>query len=199
MPEPPTAAAVALVVGFTWRLLTRVALITIALLAVMAPLAQAWEPSNNVYMHKYEQAAIGLWGSAPDCPAVEYIWLEADPWGEDGVRGRAADCRMWLMDWDRLKGDRWARREGFAWNCFLVLHEWGHLLGYDHDVIEPRHPEIERYCAREAERQYRRLLYHHTIRSRRSCLRRSSCRSSRSPALLSSPSSPRALHTRGSR
>jgi hypothetical protein len=198
MPELRTAPAVALVVGFTWRLLTRVALITIALLAVMAPLAQAWEPSNNVYMHKYEQAAIGLWGSAPDCPAVEYIWLEADPWGEDGVRGRAANCRMWLMDWDRLKGDRWARREGFAWNCFLVLHEWGHLLGYDHDVIEPRHPEIERYCAREAERQYRRLL-HHTIRSRRSCLRRSSCRSSRPPALPSSPSSLRGLHTRGSR
>jgi hypothetical protein len=130
----------------------RVALITIALLAVMAAPGQAWQPSDNAYMHKYEQAAIGLWGSAPDCPSVEYIWLEADPWGEHGVRGRAADCRMWLMDWDRLKGDRWARREGFAWNCFLVLHEWGHLLGHDHDVIEPRHPEIERHCARAAER-----------------------------------------------
>jgi hypothetical protein len=198
MPQPPTAAAVALVVGCTWRLLSRVALITIALLAVMAPPVQAWEPSDNDYMHKYEQAAIELWGSVPDCPTVEYIWLEADPWGEHGVRGRAADCRMWLMDWDRLKGDRWARREGFAWNCFLVLHEWGHLLGYDHDVIEPRHPEIERYCAREAERQYRRLLHHHTIRPRRPCLRRSSCRSSRPPALLSRPS-PRGLHTRGSR
>ena len=148
------------------------ALITIALLAVMAPPALAWQPSDNAYMHKYEQAAIDLWGSAPDCPTVEYIWVEADPWGEHGVRGRAADCRMWLMDWDRLKGDRWARREGFAWNCFLVVHEWGHLLGYDHDVIEPRHPEIERYCDRAAERQYR---------SRRSCQRRSSCRSSRPP------------------
>jgi hypothetical protein len=132
----------------------RVALITIALLAVLAAPAQAWQPSDNAYMHKYEEAAIGLWGSAPDCLTVEYIWLEADPWGEHGVRGRAADCRMWLMDWDRLKGDRWARREGFAWNCFLVLHEWGHLLGYDHDVIQPRHAEIERYCAREADRQY---------------------------------------------
>jgi hypothetical protein len=134
--------------------MTCVALITIALLVVMAAPAQAWQPSENAYMHKYEQAAIGLWGRAPDCPTVEYIWLEDDPWGEDGVRGRAAACRMWLMDWDRLKGDRWARREGFAWNCFLVLHEWGHLLGYDHDAIEPRHREIDRYCAREAERQY---------------------------------------------
>jgi hypothetical protein len=134
--------------------MTRMALITIVVLAVIAAPAQAWQPSENAHMRKYEQAAIGLWGRAPDCPTVEYIWLEDDPWGEDGVRGRAAACRMWLMDWDRLKGDRWARQEGFAWNCFLVLHEWGHLLGYDHDVIEPRHREIDRYCAREAERQY---------------------------------------------
>jgi hypothetical protein len=157
--EPVTAAVGRALVG-----VRRVALITIALVAVLAPPALAWQPSDSAYMHKYERAAIDLWGSAPDCPTVEYIWPEGDPWGEDGVRGRAADCRMWLMDWDRLRGDRWARREGFAWNCFLVAHEWGHLLGYEHAVIEPRHSEIERYCDREAERRF--------------CLRRLSCRSS---------------------
>jgi hypothetical protein len=49
--EPVTAAVGRALVG-----VRRVALITIALVAVLAPPALAWQPSDSAYMHKYERA-----------------------------------------------------------------------------------------------------------------------------------------------
>ncbi len=124
--------------------------ILLALLGLLAIpcAAAAFTPTPG--LERYERAAKGFWETTPDCARVEYLWPQTDPWPsgaddpstpQDERLERAAGyaelggCRVWLIrdEWSSLAGGGWLAYEGFIANCTTVVHEWGHLLGLDHD------------------------------------------------------------------
>ena len=122
--------------------LQRSALWAVALVAVaMALPAQAragdGAPLLDEALVNYFAAAHAHWGGPlPTCvlngttPIAVHALLYDDPDPEVAARAEQPGCRIWL---DR---QLWSEMRPLD-ACTLVVHEWGHLLGYGH-VEDPR-------------------------------------------------------------
>jgi hypothetical protein len=138
------------------RLLTLVTATLLIGLTFGTAHADAFAPAANPYLQRYEQVATRYWGDVPDCEQVEYLWPAEDPFGNDDALAYAdiGGCRMWLVYWEPLKGassDRW---EAYAFNCDTFVHEWGHLVGFDHDAEGFRSGRLYDACDRAADARY---------------------------------------------
>lgn len=118
--------------------------------------AEAFTPASSPYMERYERVATSYWGGVPDCGQVEYLWPEEDPFGNEDALAYAevGGCRMWLVYWEPLKGMAVDRSYAYALNCAIFTHEWGHLLGFEHDAAGYRTSKLYDACDAAAKARY---------------------------------------------
>jgi hypothetical protein len=161
--------------GRTARLATRralrLALAACAFLAALAGPASAGESAiaaNDVVTRSASLVA-GYWARvAPDrvpaCGQVDFRWVEPAPegWGDADGWAYLGGCTIWLSR-AHWRIDRPVRNaEAAEYWCNVIAHEWGHLLGFDHDtpiaVMRPEAtmatPECRRYYRQRWARQW---------------------------------------------
>jgi hypothetical protein len=161
-----------------------VALCALALFLLASPAARAdgEVPFLDDDLGTYMGIAHRHWGGpVPTCVAngVTVIPVHAvlfdDPDPEVVARAEQPGCRIWI------DGGNW-RRLGRVEACTIVVHEWGHLLGFDHSD-DPNDPMAEfpvhapRGCAALAPRARRPAA---RARASRSCVARARHRHARS-------------------
>ena len=112
----------------------------------------------------YEKLATDFWGvsAKPGCETygiqIEYTWQEEQlSWmGKPMDRSIVAmadigGCHMWI------KTDWWFSVPKM-WRCTVFLHEWGHLLGFQHspdfnNIMYPSTQRVPGICNRRGWRQ----------------------------------------------
>lgn len=114
------------------------------LVAVVVTLAVVWPAAAHAAgpFDKYEQAAAAYFGGAvPDCPGgYRYHWwagVENNPFDIPTAVAYAGECEMWF-DWG------WWREQGRIGRCAIYVHEYAHLLGYEHDPVEVDGDPVDR-------------------------------------------------------
>jgi hypothetical protein len=84
------------------------------------------EPAPAPWQALLPVAADAWGGQQPDCPAGVAMTIMDDP-GPSAARADVGGCHMWINRTQLTANASWEDR------CKLVTHEWGHLLGHDHE------------------------------------------------------------------
>jgi len=102
-------------------------------LALAPAVAQAAEQDvvNDAAVATYMQIAAGFWGQTPHCTGpngesiAPYAIFGVDPDPRVAAWAESPGCRIWLQrgQWPAPANEQ---------QCDVIVHEWGHLLGYDH-------------------------------------------------------------------
>jgi hypothetical protein len=150
----------------------RCALAVFAFLAVLATPASAGEAPivANEVVTRSAALVSEYWSRvAPQrvlpCEQAGFRWVEPAPpgWGDGDGWAYLGGCTVWLSR-AHWRMDRPARNaEAAEYWCNVIAHEWGHLLGFDHEgpfaVMNPQAtmatPECRRYYRQRWARQWR--------------------------------------------
>lgn len=100
----------------------RVILILLMALALIAPATA--EAGLKARIDKAQAAAVAYWDKAPNCPVRT---VHTEPLMNAGAAMEAGNCTIYIAPgW-------WAlQRPYYQKLCSVYVHEWGHLLGYEH-------------------------------------------------------------------
>jgi hypothetical protein len=144
----------------------------LAFLAVVGAPAAAGESAiaANDVVSRSTQLVAGYWARvAPErtlaCEQVSFRWADPAPaaWGDGDGWAYLGGCTIWLSR-AHWRMDRPVRNaEAAEYWCNVIAHEWGHLLGFDHDapfaVMQPQAtmatPECRRYYRQRWAREWR--------------------------------------------
>jgi hypothetical protein len=174
--------------GRSGKRVLRCALAVLSFLAVVAAPASAGESAivDNDVVTRSATLVADYWARvAPErvfaCEQPSFRWVEPAPagWGDGDGWAHLGGCTIWLSRAHWRMDHPVRNAEAAEYWCNVISHEWGHLLGFDHDapfaVMRPEAtmatPECRRYYRQRWARQWRASQHRAPTGARSSALR----------------------------